>query len=59
MLAYFRRLIDKIEDTRVPFLYYLLTFIASVTLRNFLEIFSNHCQVPLALFQYTNNIYFY
>lgn len=39
------------EDTKIPFGYYLLTFVAYVTLRNFLEIFSDRTEIAIISFE--------
>lgn len=40
-----RQVIAAVENPEIPFLYYILLFFSSVTLRNFLEIFSDQAKV--------------
>jgi 4-hydroxybenzoate polyprenyltransferase len=54
----FRRLVDSLEDPRRPFSYYLFLFLSAVTLRNFLEIFSDRAQVSFCLFSPQDDLYF-
>ena len=34
-----KRVINYLENSKIPFIYYILTFFFAITLRNFLEIF--------------------
>lgn len=43
-------IIRRLEGRETPFLYYILIFLSSITLRNFLEIFSDQASVPFKLF---------
>ncbi len=43
--------IASAEDLKIPLKYSVLTFVAFVALRNFLEIFSDRCQVPAISFE--------
>ena len=42
IVSYFGRAIDSLENSRAPFIYFILTFLFAITLRNFLEIFSDN-----------------
>ncbi len=57
-IARLENIITQLEDSKIPFLYYILIFISSLTLRNFLEIFSDTARVPFRLFPETSNIFF-
>lgn len=39
LLGSIKKVINRVENSRVPFFYFLLTFFFAVTLRNFLEVF--------------------
>lgn len=54
----FRKLIPSIENPDTPFLHYILGFFSWVTLRNFLEIFSDKARVFFRLLPETNILYF-
>lgn len=49
MAQRFREIISHIEDRRISLSYFILLFISSITLRNFLEIFSDKASVPFRL----------
>lgn len=46
-----------IENPNIPFLYYILTFIACTTLRNFLEIFSDKAKIYFRLLPAQDRLY--
>ena len=50
MPTYAKRVIDSIENPRIPLLYPILLFLSSMTLRNFLEFFSDKAQLPFQIF---------
>jgi len=54
ILKKIEKIIQAIENPQIPFLYYLLIFLAVVNLRNFLEIFSDQSMLPFKLFHYSN-----
>jgi len=51
------RYITFVEDSRVQFKYFMLTFLTFVTLRNFLEIFSDKSKVSIISFE--GHLHFY
>lgn len=46
-----KKYIALAEDLKVPFRYFVLTFLAFVALRNFIEIFSDRCEIPVISFE--------
>lgn len=58
IISRLENIISRLEDQKTPFSYYLLIFISSLTLRNFLEIFSDNAKVPFRLFSETSGIFF-
>lgn len=48
-----------VEDSNVPFGYYILTFLAFVTLRNFLEVFSDRSAVAIISFEVHFHFYLF
>jgi 4-hydroxybenzoate polyprenyltransferase len=58
VIARLENIISRLEGQKIPFSYYLLIFISSLTLRNFLEIFSDTAKVPFRLFPETSNLFF-
>ncbi len=58
LIASLEKIISHLENPKVPFFYYLLIFISSLTLRNFLEIFSDTARVPFSLFPETSRVFF-
>ncbi len=44
------RIITKLETNEVPFFYFILTFFFVITLRNFLEMFSDKCPILFEFF---------
>ena len=53
-----QKFITRLEDPRIPLRYFILIFISSMTLRNFLEIFSDTAKVPFRLFSEETSIFF-
>lgn len=52
------QIITRIEDPKTPFSYFILIFIASMTLRNFLEIFADKAKLPFRLISEKTPIFF-
>jgi len=42
IVSYFDQAINSLENSKAPFIYFVLTFLFVITLRNFLEIFSDN-----------------
>jgi homogentisate phytyltransferase/homogentisate geranylgeranyltransferase len=55
---WFKRIIARIEDPLIPLGYFILIFISSMTLRNFLEIFSDSPELPFRLFSENSPLFF-
>ena len=51
--------IALVEDSKVPFRYFVLTFLAFVALRNFIEIFSDRCEMPVISFELHFHFYLF
>ena len=52
MFKFFRDIIDSLENSKVPFIYFILTFIFVVSLRNFIELFSDTDTSQISLEQF-------
>jgi 4-hydroxybenzoate polyprenyltransferase len=53
-----KNIISYLEGADIPFCYYLLIFISSLTLRNFLEIFADDANVSFGLFPEASEMFF-
>jgi len=53
-----KQALGVMEDADIPFLHFSLLFLAAVTLRNFLEIFSDTAELPFRQFLPQQGIYF-
>ncbi len=45
-----RNIISSLENSRIPFIYFIFTFLFAATLRNFLEIFSSKASMQFEVF---------
>ncbi len=52
------RIITRLEDPKIPLSYFILIFISSMTLRNFLEIFADKAKLPFRLISEKTPIFF-
>ncbi len=52
-----QKITSAIENPDIPFFYYILTFIACITLRNFLEIFSDQAKIYFKLLPAQDRLY--
>jgi len=57
LLKYPKKSISYIENPNVPLLYYFLTFFAVISLRNFLDIFSDTARISFTLFPITHELF--
>lgn len=51
------KVIKSFEDSKTPFVYFILTFLSAITLRNFLEIFSTGIVISQMFFSHFNVFY--
>lgn len=50
MITFLKNVISRVENSKKPLIYFILTFFFATTLRNFLEVFSTRLEIPLEYF---------